>query len=368
MKTALKFATAGAAAALMLTACGAPPDAASSGASATPASGAQSGSAPADGKVKACMISDAGGFDDKSFNQSGKEGLDRAAKELGVEIAFSESKSEADYAANISAQVQGGCDIIIGVGFMMADSIGEAANANPNVKFALVDATVENAPANFKALLFNTAEASYLAGYASAGMTSTGKVGTFLGAQLPSTAVFADGYADGIAKYNETHGTKVELLGWDKAAQKGMATGDFEDTAKGKQFTTQLIDQGADIIMPVAGPVGTGTLAAAKDTGKANVVWVDADGYLTQPDFKQFIVTSVMKEIDNAVFDAVKSVQDGSWSSESYVGTIANGGVSIAPFHDFEGKVSPELKAELEALTKEIADGKLKVESKNTPK
>lgn len=362
MKNSVKLGALAAAAAMALTACGAAPEAGSVQSSAAPESGAAAGS------VKACMVSDSGGFEDKSFNESGKQGMEKAKAELGVEVSYSESTGEQDFAPNIAAQIQEGCNLIVGVGFLMADAMNEAAKANPDVKFALVDSTFADSPENSKALLFNTAEAGYLAGYAAAGMTQTGKVGTYLGMQLPTTAIFADGFSDGIAKYNEAHGTNVELLGWNKADQTGMAVGDFEDIPKGKQFTTQLIEQGADIIMPVAGPVGQGTLAAAKESGKASVVWVDADGYLTKPEDGSIILTSVMKEIGAAVFDAVKAVKEGTWSHEAYVGTIANGGVGIAPFHDFDAKVSADLKKEIEDLKAQIADGTIKVESQNTPK
>ncbi|RRC94644.1 BMP family lipoprotein [Schaalia canis] len=366
MKNSLKFGAVAAAAALALAACGAAPDAPASSAPAT--DGAASGTPAASGTLKACMVSDAGGFEDKSFNQSGKEGLEKAKAELGVEVSYSESHSAADFTQNIDAQIQGGCQLVFGVGFLMAEAMNEAAKANPEVMFALVDSGFADSPENAKALLFNTAEASYLAGYAAAGMTTTGKVGTFLGMQLPSTAIFADGFSDGIAKYNEVHGGTIQLLGWDKAKQEGMATGDFEDTTKGKQFSTQLIEQGADIIMPVAGPVGAGTLAAATETGKASVVWVDADGYLTQPESGKVILTSVMKQIGAAVFDTVKTAQEGKWDSAPYVGTLANGGVGLAPFHDFDAKVSAELKKEIEDLQAQIVDGTIKVESAHTPK
>ncbi|MCD4549059.1 BMP family ABC transporter substrate-binding protein [Schaalia sp. lx-100] len=351
-----------AATSLLLAACGAAPDSTMSSKAAQSA-----GSASGNGNIKACMVSDSGGFEDKSFNESGKNGLEKAKAELGVDVAYSESQSVEDFASNISAQIQQNCNLIIGVGFLMAKAMDEAAQAHPEVKFALVDSTFENAKENAKALVFNTAEAAYLAGYAAAGMTGTGKVGTYLGMNIPTTAIFADGFADGIAKYNEDHGTKVELLGWDKEKQEGVAVGNFEDAPKGKQFTMQLIEQGADIILPVAGPVGNGTLAAAKENGNVSVVWVDADGYLTNADFGSFIMTSVMKEIGAAVFDTVKSLRDGKWDGSAYVGTIANGGVGIAPFHDFDAKIPAELKSEIDKLKTQIAEGKLKVESKNTP-
>ncbi|WP_026460311.1 BMP family lipoprotein [Schaalia suimastitidis] len=362
MKKSIQLAAAAASAALILAACGAAPEATT-----TDTSTATNTTETTTSTIKACMVSDEGGFEDKSFNESGKMGMEQAKAELGIEVAYSESSSGEDYGPNIAAQIQQGCNIIIGVGFLMADAMNEAAVANPNVKFALVDSGFADSPENSKALVFNTAEASFLAGYAAAGMTSTGKVGTFLGMNIPSTAIFADGFQDGIKKYNEVKGTNVELLGWDKEKQDGMAVGNFSDTPKGKQFSTQLIEQGADIILPVAGPVGEGALAAAQETGKASVIWVDADGYETKPDFGSLIMTSVMKEIDNAVFDTIKSLVEDSWSSDPYVGTVANGGVSLAPFHDFEDKVPAELKAEIEQLSKEIADGTLVVESIHNP-
>ncbi len=366
MKNSLKIGAVAVAATLALAGCGsAPSESGASGASGATESG---GGAAAGSSLKACMVSDSGGFQDKSFNESGHMGMEKAKSELGVEVDYAESTSDADFQPNIANMVQGGCDVIVGVGFLMADALNQAATENPDIKFALVDSTFSDPGENTKALVFNTAEAAYLAGYASAGLTSTGKVGTFLGGQIPSTAIFADGYSDGIAKYNEDNGTSVQLLGWDKDKQTGMATGDFEDVSKGKQFSEQLIQQGADIIMPVAGPVGAGTLAAAQEAGNVGVVWVDADGFLTQPDYGSIIITSVMKQIGQAVFDTVKSVQDGNWSSEDYVGTLENGGVSIAPFHDWDSKVPADLKSRLEELQTQISDSTITIESTNAPK
>lgn len=365
MKKTIQIAALTAAAALSLAACGAAPE--SSGGGSTQDATAKAGGDAS--SVKACMVSDEGGFDDQSFNQSGKEGLDRAAKELGVEIKTAESHQDADFEPNLNNMITEGCSIIIGVGFKMADQIEAIAKANPNVKFALVDSTFKENPENARALVFNTAEAGYLAGYVSAGMTQTGKLGTFLGMKLPTTAIFADGFEDGMKKYNEDHGTAVSLVGWDKASQNGQATGDFSDVAKGKSTAETLIGQGADIIMPVAGPVGAGALAAAKEAGdgKVSVVWVDADGYNTT-DGGKYILTSVVKEIGAAVFDTIKSVVDGNFSSEAYIGDLKNGGVSIADFHDFDSKVPQELKDGVKQIKEDIIAGKIKVESPNQPK
>lgn len=365
MKNTMKFGALMASAALVLSACGgattdAKPDADKEKKETTKTEPAK--------KVKACMVSDEGGFEDKSFNQSGFEGLKRAEAELGIEIKYTESHAAADYDPNIEALISDNCDIIIGVGFLMADIMKEKATANPDVKFAIVDFNYEEKPENLKPLVFNTAEASYLAGYVAAGMTGKGKIGTFVGANIPTTAIFADGFEDGMKKYNEEHGAAVKLVGWEKEKQDGIVVGNFSDVSKGQTFSNQLIEQGADVIMPVAGPVGAGTLAAAKEANNGTmVIWVDADGYNTQPEFKNLILTSVVKEIGNSVFDTIKGLSEGQFSGEPYVGNLKNGGVSIAPFHDFEDKVPAEVKEGVKKLEEKIKNGEIKVESKNQP-
>ena len=307
---------------------------------------------------KACAVSDAGGWDDKSFNESAYDGLKASQSGLG----------------NVESMVSDGCNLIIGVGFNLEKAIHTSADENKDLHYALVDSsfndgnnntvTVENA----RPLLFNTAEAAYLAGYVAAGMTKTGKVATFGGIQIPSVTVFMDGFADGVAAYNKAKGTSVQLLGWDKATQNGSFTQSFDDQTLGKEQAQQFISQGADIIMPVAGPVGLGAAAAAKADGNTWIIGVDSDWYEANPDYSSIVLTSVMKEIGASVEQAIQDSVNGKFSATPYVGTLANGGVSIAPFHDFDDKVSAELKADLSKLTDDIKSGKLVIESQNAPK
>lgn len=150
-----------------------------------------------------------------------------------------------------------------------------------------------------------------------------------------------DGFADGAAAYAEETGTATTVVGWDKAAQNGSMIGNFSDTEAGRTTTEQFINDGADVILPVAGPVGSGALNAASQAEGTAVIWVDSDGYL-QPaneQYKGLILTSVMKQIQTAVFETIKSSVDGEFSSDPYVGTLENGGVDIAPFHDWKSKV-----------------------------
>ena len=322
---------------------------------------------------KACAVSDAGGWDDKSFNESAYNGLKAAQDSLGIQINTAESSSDTDFVPNVEAMVSDGCTLIIGVGFTLEQAIHKSAEQNTDLHYALVDSsftdgqetvTVENG----RPLLFNTAEAAFLAGYAAAGMTKTGKVATFGGMKIPSVTVFMDGFVDGVDAYNKAKGTSVQVLGWDKATQNGSFTQDFDNQTLGKEQAQQFISQGADIIMPVAGPVGLGAAAAAKADGNTWIIGVDSDWYEANPDYSSIVLTSVMKEIGASVEQSIKDSVDGKFSSDPYVGTLANGGVSLAPFHDFDAKVSDELKADLAKLTEDIKTGKLVIESQNAPK
>jgi basic membrane protein A len=173
---------------------------------------------------------------------------------------------------------------------------------------------------------------------------------------------------DGVAKYNEVHGTAVQALGWNKETQDGVFTGDFEDINKGLVTTQGFIDQGADVILPVAGQVGEGAAQAAVASGTALVIWVDSDGYDTLPaEFRPVLLTSVLKNTGTAVVEAVQASMDGTFDNTPYVGTLENGGVEIAPYHDLDSRVSAELRAEIEQLRADIVAGVIEVTSPSTP-
>ena len=372
MKITLRSAALFGAVALVVAACGtAPEDEADDTATSTDDAAAEQVD------FKACMVSDEGGFDDQSFNQSGAAGLEQAQDELGVEINLVESQGAADYGPNIDALLQDDCGIIITVGFAMGSATVEAALANPDQLFAIVDDTPDGDPStpdvfdppppNVKPLVYDTAQASYLAGYLAAGMSETGTVATYGGRPFPTVTIFMDGFVDGVAKYNEVKGDDVEVLGWDKEAQDGSFTGDFEDENKGKQLTQNFIQQGADIILPVAGPVGRGTAAAAQEADGVSVIWVDADGFLVVPEFGELMLTSVLKQIQGATFEVTQDSVNDEFDGSQYIGTLENDGVGIAPFHDFADAVDDELEAEIDELRQQIIDGSLVIESPSSP-
>lgn len=355
---------------LTLAACGTAPETGGDGGNA----GSDGGSGGTD--YKACMVSDSGGWDDKSFNESSHNGLEAAESELGIQTQTAESTAVSDFEPNINNLVSADCNLVFTVGYMLAPATGNAAQANPDVNFAIVDSTAQDADGNpieldnVKPIEFNTAEAAFLAGYLAAGMSETGKVATYGGMDIPTVTIFMDGYADGVAHYNEKNGTDVEVLGWNKDSQSGSIIGSFEDQSKGKAVSDEFYNAGADIVMPVAGPVGAGTLASAKEGEGRMVIWVDADGYETNSsdaDAQGVILTSVMKLMGEAVQDVAEEGSNDSFDNSPYVGTLENGGVGLAPFHDFEDKVSDDLKSELDTLKQEIIDGTVTVESEAAP-
>lgn len=312
---------------------------------------------------KACQVTDTGGVDDKSFNQTAWKGVQDAMAQLGVEGMVLESRAETDYEPNINSLIAQNCDIIITVGFLLGDGTKAAAEANPNVKFSIVDYAYDPAIPNVLGQIFATDEAAFLAGYLSAGVSKTGVVGTFGGINIPTVTIFMDGFYHGVQYYNQQKGTSVQVLGWDPATKEGLFTNNFDSLSDGREFAKNLHDEGADIVMPVAGPVGQGSSALAAELGAdmLKVIGVDVDWYQTVPEHKSVFLTSVMKRMDTTTFEAIKQAMEGTFQGGVVVGTLASDGVAIAEFHDLDGEVSDELRAELEAIKAGIIDGSISV-------
>ena len=311
------------------------------------------------GAFKACQVTDAGGIDDKSFNATAWKGIQDAEKEMGIEAKYLESQQQTDYEKNINAFLEEGCDLIVTVGFLLGDATAAAAQANPDQKFSIVDFAYDPTIDNVLGQVFDTDEAAFLAGYLAAGVSKTGKVGTYGGIQIPTVTIFMDGFAMGVDDYNQQKGTNVEVLGWDPAAQTGLFTGNFESLDDGRNLGESLMDEGADVIMPVAGPVGLGTAAAVQERGGVYIIGVDSDWTQTSPQFSDITLTSVLKKMDVTTMEAIKMAKDDTFAGGVIVGTLENTGVDLAPFHELDSMVSADLKAELETIRAEIIDGSI---------
>lgn len=307
--------------------------------------------------ILVCQITDTGGIDDKSFNATAWKGITDAQDELGIRGTFIESQEVADYEKNLNAFIEEGCDLIITVGFLIGDATAAAAEANPNNKFSIIDFAYDPSIPNVVGQVFNTDEAAFLAGYAAAAVTQTGKVGTFGGLPIPPVTIFMKGYVEGVNYYNQVKGTNVEVLGYNIADGTGLFSMDFSDQQKGRELAVSLMDEGADVILPVAGPVGLGAAAAIQERGNAYLIGVDSDWFLTAPEFGAFTLTSVMKKMDATTVAVIESVIDGTFTGGVVVGTLDNQGVDIAPWHDLSNLISAELQAEIDQLRADIIAG-----------
>src|SRR5574338_144067 len=347
---------------LILAACngGASPSASQSTAASESESVAPSETAAAV-DYKVCMVSDTGGFDDNSFNENGLAGLERARDELGVEIATLESNSEEDYARNINQFISDGCDMIVTVGFLLGDATKVAAEANPDVRFAIVDFAYTPASPNVEGLVYNTAEAAMLAGYAASSWTKTGIMGEFGGINIgPGVTDFMDGFIAGMNYWNEQKGDDVRMLGGrDPAdAASGTFTGDFSSTDNAKNVTLGFLQEGADVILPVGGPIGQGTFAAIREQGADAVgLGVDVDWTQTVPDYADLMLVSIIKRIDNSVFQAIERAVNDEAPEATFLSNLENEGVGISDFHDYDDQISQETKDEIQALADAIIAG-----------
>jgi basic membrane protein A len=318
-----------------------------------------------------CMVSDSGGFDDKSFNQLGFEGLQAAAKNLNVEYKQVQSEAETDYASNLTNLVAEGCNLIVTVGFALAQAAADSAEANPEIEYVSIDDPIDlNFDGktdfdNIKPLVYDTAQAAFLAGYLAAGVSKTGAVGTFGGMNFPTVSIFMDGFAQGVAHYNEVKGKNVQVFGWDiNNPEGGTFTGGFAAGTEALNAANSLISQNIDVLLPVGGPIYQSAAAAIRDSGREiALIGVDADQFESDPSVGDLLLTSIRKGMDVSVEEAVTAAGKGNFDNSPYVGTLENEGVSIADYHDWSDRVPADLDAEVQALKADIISGKIKVTS-----
>ncbi len=328
-------------------------------------------------KIKVGEVTDMGGVNDKSFNALGWKGVTDAISQLGVDGKYLESTQQSDYAKNIQQMLTEKEDLIITVGFLLGVDTATAAKANPNSKFAIVDYTypdcwpgaVEGTDCgsstdltNVRGLAFQTDQAAFLAGYLAAGMTKTGKVASFGGIQIPTVTIFMKGFEAGVKYYNQKHGTTVEALGWDDAAQTGVFVGNFNSTDDGKNTATSFAQEGADIILPVAGPVGLGSAAYCQTSGKCLIIGVDTDWFVSANEYASVELSSVQKKVDVAVLKSIQDVVNGKFTGGTVTYALADGGVDLAPFHNFDSQVPQSLKDEIAKAKTDLISGAITVD------
>ncbi|MEM7117836.1 MAG: BMP family ABC transporter substrate-binding protein [Chloroflexota bacterium] len=314
------------------------------------------------GADKVCVVLDTGGENDKSFNEFTLKGARDAAEEKGLDFAHIVSEASSDYEKNIDNFVSEGCGMIVTVGFLMGDATAAAAQANPDVSFAIVDVayfpgfgcdenvsdcyTEEGGFSNVTSLMFAEDEVGYLAGTLAGCMSQTGVIGSVSGMEIPPVVRFVEGYQNGARAQNPD----IETL--------NVYIPDFNDPTTGKQAGETQISEGADVIFGVGGNTGNGGLLAAHEAGLWGV-GVDVDQYSTYPEVASSLITSAAKNMDVSTGDAVRAYADGNLAAGINLATVENGGVGLAPYHDQDGQISAECKAAVDEARDGLASGSL---------
>lgn len=300
-------------------------------------------------KMKIGLVTDVGKVDDKTFNQFAYEGMMRAAEEFDLEANYIETQQPTDYDKNIQTFAEEGYDMIVTVGFMLTDSTIKMAEKYPDVMFAGVDQFYENPLDNTMGLLFAEDQAGFIAGALAAMMSKSGIIGIVAGMEIPPVIKYRKGYENG-AKYINPN---IKVL--------GVYIDSFTAPDRGKAAAEAQIAEGADVIFGAGGPTGSGGIVAAMEK-EVFGIGVDQDEYYTTMggEYAPYLLSSAMKRVDNAVYNAIKSFVEGTFKGGHFIGTAANGGVGYAPFHDAEKKVPKKVKDRLDEIMKKLADGSLK--------
>jgi basic membrane protein A len=299
-------------------------------------------SGKSDKNIKIGMVTDVGGVNDGSFNQSAWEGLQKAEKDLGIKVDYLESKNDADYQPNIETFVDGGYDMIICIGYALAPALKKEAKANPDQKFAIVDDASLADAKNVTSLMFEAGQSSYLVGYTAGLTTKSNNIGFVLGMSTAMMHEFGYGYVAGAIDANPD------------ITVQAVNANSFSDSAAGKSAANAMIAKGADVIFHAAGATGLGAIDACKEAG----IWaigVDSDQSKVAP---KTILTSAMKRVDNAVYSLCQDTVKGKVKAGVETFDITDGGVDIAPTTD---NIDPEVLEKVQAKKQELIDGKVVV-------
>lgn len=314
----------------------------------------QAAAPAAPGALKVGLVFDVGGRGDKSFNDAAYAGLERAQKELGVAFTTLETGEGADREAQMRQLAAGGSQLVFGVGFLFSDDIYGLAQEFPDVKFACVDYTVKQGqelPPNLTALEFKEHEGSFLVGALAALTTKTGKVGFVGGMEIPLIKKFEAGYRAGVKAADP----KVEVL----VKYAGTTGTAFKDPTKGKELGLAEYNQGADVIFHASGSTGLGVFEAAREKGAGHyAIGVDSDQYAEAPGF---ILTSMVKRVDTAVFDTIEELKAGRWQGGVREFGLGEKGVGWVYDDNNKALIPDPVKSKVDALEAEIAAGRIVV-------
>ncbi len=313
-------------------------------------------------EVSVGLSTDEGGLNDKSFNQSADEGVKRAEKEFGVKYTPIEAQKKEDYEPNLQSLIDGGSDLTLAIGFQLADAVKAVAGNNPDSKLCIIDSEVKDA-SNVMSITFKEEEGSFLMGVIAGLTTKTNKVGFIGGKDFDTINKFESGFAAGVKAVNPEAAAGLISADGKNPGTTVKYADSFADTNKGKELATSLYGAGCDVIYHAAGGCGIGLFQATKELKEAGKdVWaigVDMDQAVSLPEFKDVILSSMMKRVDNATYDATKAVIDGTFKAGHVELGIAEGGVGMA--ETTKNNTAPDVIKKAEEFEAQIKDGKIKV-------
>jgi len=329
----------------------------SEAASEAPSSEPSPATVTCDAKIKVGLVTDVGRINDKGFNQSAYEGMQAAlaAAPTCFDTEYIETTSQSDYATNIAQFTDSGSNVVIGVGFLLGDALGDAAKANTDIKFISVDGVPGKGhdetwtTKNGESLFFAEDQAGYMAGVLAASLSKSNHVGVVGGlVVVPPVERFVEGYIDGAKSVKSD--IKVDFV----------YTTSFTDPPQGSSAAKQMIDSGADVIFGAGGLTGNGALEAACQATDVFAIGVDTDQFLTLPSVQKCIVSSATKNVMGAVRDALLRIASDQFKPGFHTDDASTSGIGLAPFHDQDSKVSAETKTLLETTLAGLADGSIK--------
>jgi basic membrane protein A and related proteins len=317
-----------------------------------------------------CEVTSNPPLNDRAFNQAVYDGLTDASTKWGIGVHARVSTTKPQWMRNVRDLIRQRCGLIVSIGTIRGSDTAVVASTNPRIRFASTDAAGVRGTSNLLSIRFRPDQAAFLAGYGAAGMTKTGKVGTFGGIPIGTVTPFMDGFWAGVQYYNRVHATHVRAIGWNPKTQKGLFVsmdptdfGAFADTNLASDLTGNLIHSGADVVFPVDGPGGeAGSCSAAQHAKGVLLIGVDTDQHYATPDCEAQWLTSVLKIYRRMVFLAMKQIVDDRFKGGVLEGTLANGGVGLAPSYGLKSKIPGSLLIEIARVDKGVANGSIPID------
>ncbi len=310
--------------------------------------------------IKVCVLG-SGSTDIYGSDSITWEGAHTAQDKFGVSIDYFQAEfSQSDpYGPVVQKAINMGCKLIIGDSYLWADAILKASSQYPNQLFALVDSAFDPSPPNVMGTWFEISQSGFLAGYLAAGQTKTGTVATFGGMDIPAVTHYMHGFALGVEVFNKNTGAGVKVLGWDSQTLQGTITGDFSSKDKGYEVAKQFVQQGADIIFPVAGLENSGVMQLCNEAGICQVIACDMDATQLYPEYADIILATAVKNFNVFVVNATDMLVNNKFAIGTWTGNLRNNGVDLVINPKYSSQVSEELLNQIEGIKKSLISGEI---------